>query len=264
MTAPVLVERDGAVVRATLNRPERRNAMNGALVAALDGLLDALEQDRTARVLVLGGAGGHFCAGLDLVEVAEDTLSAEQRLAAQTARNAAMGARFARIAALPQVVVARIQGSVFAGGLGLCCAADIALCDASARFSAPEVRRGLVAAQILPWLVRRMGRSQAQRLVLQAPVLDASGGLAAGLVHEVLPDAAALDTAVAGAIADVLKGAPGALAETKALIAALGAVAPEPYAAAGAAAFARQAVGEAVEGIAAFRGKRSAAWEGAA
>lgn len=258
---PLLVRREGAVVRAMLNRPHRRNAMSMALVQAVDVLLDELEQDGSARVLVLEGAGGHFCAGLDLVEVAEDDLSPEQKLAAQLKRNTATGRRFARIAALPQVVVARIQGSVFAGGLGFVCAADVAICDATARFCAPEVRRGLVAAQILPWLVRRMGRSQAQRMVLQAQVLDAQAALGIGLVHEVAADEAALDAMLAIIIADVLKGAPGAMAETKRLIAALGPVATETYAQAGAESFARQATGEAEEGIAAFRARRKPSWE---
>ncbi|MBD0270795.1 MAG: enoyl-CoA hydratase/isomerase family protein, partial [Acetobacteraceae bacterium] len=130
---PLLVRREGPVVRAVMNRPRRRNAMSAAMMAAMDKLLDELEADRAAaaaRVLVLEGAGGHFCAGLDLGEVAETPGGEEAKLAAQVARNAATGARFARIAALPQVVVARVQGGAFAGGLGFVCSADIALCDA--------------------------------------------------------------------------------------------------------------------------------------
>ena len=259
---PLLVRREGPVVRAVMSRPHRRNAMSAAMMAAMDKLLDELEADRAAaRVLVLEGAGGHFCAGLDLGEVAGTPGGEEAKLAAQVARNAATGARFARIAALPQVVVARVQGGAFAGGLGFVCSADIALCDATARFSAPEVRRGLVAAQILPWVVRRTGRAAAQRMVLQANVLDAAAAARIGLVHEALPDAAALDAAVSALVVDLLRGAPGAVAETKALLAALGPVAPEGYAAAGAAAFARCAAGEAKEGIAAFQEKRRPGWE---
>lgn len=259
MDEPLLITRDGPVVTATFNRPERRNALSGALMDRFDALLDALESGAdTARVLVITGAGGHFCAGLDLVEVAGQG----DDLPAQLARNAAIGRRFARIAALPQVVVARVRGGVFAGGLGFVCAADFALCDATARFAAPEVRRGLVAAQILPWLVRRMGRSAAQRLVLRGNVLDAAAAREAGLVHEHHADEAALDAALAALLADLRRGAPGALAETKRLLAALGAVAPEGYAEAGAEAFARCATGEAREGIAAFREKRAPGWEG--
>lgn len=254
--APLLVVREGPVVRAILNRPARRNAMNLALVERLDALLAGLPDNNEVRVLVLAGAGGHFCAGLDLAEAATET-AAEQ----QYARNQRAGARFAAIAALPQVVIAEIEGAAFAGGLGLVCAADIALASAEARFAAPEVRRGLTPSQILPWLARRMGRSHAARLVLQGAPIDATAAQAAGLVHEVLPDATALRARSAAVIADVLQGAPRALAETKALIAALGAPAPEAYGEAAAAAFARCAAGdEAAEGIAAFRAKRPPRW----
>jgi isohexenylglutaconyl-CoA hydratase len=253
----LLVHRDGPVVRAVLNRPSRRNAMNAALATALDLLLADLAQDRTARVLVISGAGGHFCAGLDLAEVAADAADP----AAQQARNAAIGARFQAIADLPQIVVASVRGAAHAGGLGLVCAADIALADASARFCAPELRRGLVPAQILPWLVRRMGRSGAARMLLQGHVMDAAEAGAAGLVHAVLADAAALAATLDLVIADALQAAPGAIAETKALLAALGPVAPPAYAALGAAAFARTAAGpEAAEGMAAFREKRPPVW----
>ncbi len=258
--APVLISRDGAVVRVTLNRPARRNAMNGAMMAALDAVLDALEADRTARVVVFSGAGGHFCAGLDLTEVGSQD-SVEARIEAGLERNRLTGIRFQRLSALPQVVIAAVQGSAHAGGLGWLCAADIGFATADARFAAPEVRRGLVPAQILPWLVRRMGRSAATRLVLEAQVMGAQEAARAGLVHEIAPDAPALAALVDATIANILQGAPMALAETKQLIAALGPVSPEGYAEAGAQAFARGAAGpEAAEGIAAFKAKRPPNW----
>lgn len=261
---PILIRREGPVVRAVLNRPERRNALNAALFAMLDELLADLAEDREARVLVLSGAGGHFCAGLDLTEVAAPG-TPEEKLAAQQERNRRTGERFAAIAALPQVVIAAVEGAAHAGGLGLVCAADIAYAAASARFAAPEVRRGLVPAQILPWLAARMGRSEATRLVLQGAVIGAPEAALIGLVHQATPDAAMLERLVAQTVADILKGAPGALAETKGLLRALGPLAPEGYAAAGAAAFGRCAAGaEAAEGIAAFREKRAPRWESAA
>lgn len=254
---PLLVTREGPVVRAVLNRPARRNAMSEALVAQLDVLLAALRHDTTARVLVLSGAGGHFCAGLDLAEVGAPADPAA-KLAQQQERNRRTGARFQAISDLPQVVIAAVEGSAFAGGLGFVCAADIALAAPTARFCAPEVRRGLVPAQILPWLARRTGRSAAARLCLQGNVIDAAEAAGIGLVHAAVPD---LGAALATTIADILQGAPGALAETKALIAALGATVPAGYAEAGAAAFARQAAGpEAAEGIASFTERRRPAW----
>ncbi|MBL6079784.1 enoyl-CoA hydratase/isomerase family protein [Belnapia sp. T18] len=259
---PLLVTREGPVIRATMNRPERRNALSLAMGEAWDRLLAELAADRSARVLVIAGAGGHFCAGLDLTEVASDE-APEQKLARQQARNRRTGARFADIAALPQVVIAAIEGSCHAGGLGFACAADIAFAAGNARFAAPEVRRGLVPAQILPWLVRRMGRPAVTRMVLEAAVIDAAEAGRIGLVHQVLPDAVALAAQLEATVAAVLEGAPGALAETKGLLAALGPVAPEAYAEAGAAAFARTASSEeAEEGIAAFKAKRKPRWTG--
>jgi isohexenylglutaconyl-CoA hydratase len=259
--APLLVTREGPLVRAVLNRPSRRNAMSGAMVAALDTMIAELSTDTSARVLVISGAGGHFCAGLDLTEVGAPVADPQQKLAEQLTRNRATGARFAAISALPQVVVAEVQGSAFAGGLGFVCSADIAFASADARFAAPEVRRGLVPAQILPWLVRRMGRSNATRLVLQGHAMDAAEAARSGLVHQVFADATALRAGVEALLRDVMQGGPQALAETKQLLAALGPLAPDAYADAGAAAFARCAAGtEAAEGIAAFKEKRPASW----
>lgn len=257
---PLLVTRQGPVVRATMNRPERRNAISEAMGAAWDRLLAGLSEDRTARVLVIAGAGGHFCAGLDLTEVASAE-TPEQKAARQQARNRRTGQRFLAISTLPQVVIAAVEGACHAGGLGFCCAADIAFAAANARFAAPEVRRGLVPAQILPWLARRTGRTAATRLVLEAAVIDAAEAGRIGLVHQVLPDAATLEAEVQATIAAVLDGGPAALAETKGLLAALGPVSPEGYAEAGAAAFARTASGaEAAEGIAAFKARRRPRW----
>jgi isohexenylglutaconyl-CoA hydratase len=260
--APLLVQRHGAVVRAVLNRPDRRNALNEALFSRMDALMAELKQDRSVRVLVISGAGGHFCAGLDLTEVGAPA-DAATKLAQQGERNRRIGARFQAIADLPQVVVAAVEGGAYAGGLGFVCAADIALAAGSARFCAPEVRRGLVPAQILPWLARRLGRSAAAHLCLEGNVIDAAEALRIGLVHAAVADAEALRTLLDMTIADILEGAPGALAETKALIAALGAAVPAGYAEAGAAAFARQAAGaEAEEGIASFKERRKPAWAG--
>jgi isohexenylglutaconyl-CoA hydratase len=258
---PVLLTREGPVARLTLNRPERRNAMNGAMGEALDAALAELAADTTTRVVILSGAGGHFCAGLDLTQVGSVGSTEAERLAAAQARNHATGQRFVRLAALPQIVIAAIQGAAHAGGLGWACAADFAIATADARFCAPEVRRGLVPAQILPWLVRRMGRSAAMRMTLRADVIDAAEAGRLGLVHQVVADGEALEAAVQAIIADIRLGAPMALAETKALIAALGPLSPDGYAEAGAQAFAKCAAGpEAREGIAAFQEKRAAHW----
>jgi len=256
---PVLVHREGPVVHVTLNRPARRNAIGAGMGEALDELLGELRGSSQARIIVLRGAGGHFCAGLDLSEVVQGT--PEERLATMQARNRRVGTRFEEISQLPQVVIAAIEGAAYAGGLGFVCCADISFASEDARFAAPEARRGLVAAQILPWLARRLGRPEAARMVLEGGVMTAEQALRRGLVHDIAADRAGLDALVAASIAQLLEGAPGALAETKKLLAALGPLSPDGYAEAGARAFGRTAAGpEAAEGIMAFREKRRASW----
>lgn len=258
--SPLLIRREGPVLRAVLNRPARRNAINIAMGEALDALLAGLAADAGVRVLVLSGAGGCFCAGLDLAEVGAAGADREGR---EGARNAAIGARYAALAALPQVVIAAVDGPCYAGGMGFVGAADIAFATEAARFSMPEPRVGLVPAQILPWVARRVGRAAAGRLALEAAPIAGAEAARIGLVNAVLADEAAMEAAVAASLANLLKGAPGALAATKALIASLGPVVPPGYAEAGAALFARAAAGpEAAEGIAAFREKRPPGWAG--
>ena len=259
---PLVVVREGAVVRAIMNRPDRRNAISTAMGEAWSALIKQLRDDKAARVLVISGAAGHFCAGLDLTEV-QKVESPEAKLAAQQERNRHTGARFIGIAELPQVVIAAVEGSAHAGGLGFVCCSDIAFATGNARFAAPEARRGLVPAQILPWLVRRMGRAAATRMVLEGRVIDATEAGRIGLVHEVVADAEALEALVRACVANVLAGAPKALAETKLLLRALGPLSPDGYAEAGAASFGRTAASaEAAEGIAAFKQKRQPDWAG--
>ncbi|MCS6931902.1 MAG: enoyl-CoA hydratase/isomerase family protein [Acetobacteraceae bacterium] len=256
----LLAERRGDVLLATLNRPHRRNAMDAELQAALDSLFASCAADPSLRVLVLAGAGGHFCAGLDLSAVAEEGDPAA-REARALARNRATAGRFAALASLPQVTVACVEGVALAGALGLVAACDIVLAEAGARFGAPEVKRGLVPAQILPWLVRRMGFPAAKRLAVTGATLTAEEALRAGLVDEVLAGAEALAARRESLLADLREAGPRAVAETKALSALLAPAVPEGYTEAATAAFARTAAGaEAAEGVAAFREKRPPAW----
>lgn len=255
----LLLDRRGPVLIATLNRPQRRNAMDAELQAALDSLLAACAADAALRIVVLTGAGGHFCAGLDLSAAEEGP--AEERAAQALARNRRTAERFAALAGLPQITLACVEGVAFAGGLGLVAACDVVLAEAGARFAAPEVKRGLVPAQILPWLVRRMGFAAARRLAVSGMALSAEEALRRGLVDEVVAGAEALAARRDALLAELLEAAPQAVAETKMLAARLVPALPAGYAEAAAEAFARTLAGaEAAEGIAAFRAKRPPAW----
>ncbi|MDD5325455.1 MAG: enoyl-CoA hydratase-related protein [Polaromonas sp.] len=205
----------------TLNRPEVRNAMSLLMVQELRAVLAQAEQSGAARVLVLRGAGDHFCAGADLKDMAAARMKQAQApagadLIAQV--NAAFGELCVAYAQTGLVVVAVLQGSVMGGGLGLACVADIALADETASLRLPEVTLGVLPAQIAPFLVQRLGYSEARRLAVCAVRIDAQQALALRLVHGVYAPAL-LDDAVNQLLQDILQCAPGAVAATKALMA---------------------------------------------
>lgn len=254
------LRREGGVLHLTLNRPEVRNAMSLAMVAELREALAAAEADGATRVVVLRGAGGHFCAGADL----KDMAAARARLAedpqALARTNAAFGELCVAFAASPLATVAVLEGSVMGGGFGLACVADVAIAGASVQFRLPETSLGVVPAQIGPFLVERLGYSEAKRLAVTGARLGADEALRLRLVHQVAPDAE-LDAALERVLADILACAPGAVAATKALLAKARLQPPAALVAEAAEVFSRAALGpEGMEGTMAFLHKRKANW----
>jgi isohexenylglutaconyl-CoA hydratase len=218
----LLLRREGGVLHVTLNRPSARNAMSLAMVQELRHVLAEAEGDGATRVLVLRGAEGHFCAGGDIKDMAMARARAAEG-SAPSGRdpmaevNAAFGVLCVAYAATPLALVAVLQGTVMGGGFGLACVADVAIADDTARFRLPETSLGVVPAQIAPFLVERLGYSEAKRLAVCGAHLDASQALAIRLVHEV-HNPGGLDAALARVLDDILRCAPGAIAATKALL----------------------------------------------
>ncbi|MBX3600544.1 MAG: enoyl-CoA hydratase/isomerase family protein [Rubrivivax sp.] len=258
--ATLAERREGGVLHLTLNRPEVRNAMSLAMVGELRAALAAAESDGTTRVIVLRGAGGHFCAGADL----RDMAAARARLAedpqALERTNAAFGELCVAFAGSPLATVAVLEGSVMGGGFGLACVADVAIAGESVQFRLPETSLGVVPAQIGPFLVERLGYSEAKRLAVTGARLDAAEALRLRLVHEVAPDAS-LDATLARVLSSILACAPGAVAATKALLAKARFQPPAALVAEAADVFSRAALGpEGMEGTLAFLQKRKASW----
>jgi isohexenylglutaconyl-CoA hydratase len=251
-----------------LNRPEVRNAMSLQMVAELQQVLRAAETTAgtpdAVRVVVLRGEGGHFSAGADLKDMAGARMRAMQRAEGApdpiAEVNAAFGHLCAAYANTPLAVVAVLEGTVMGGGFGLACVADVAIASDTAAFRLPETSLGVVPAQIAPFLVERLGYSQAKRLAVTGGRLDAAGALAVGLVHEVTTTegiTAALDTV----LADILACAPGALAATKALMQRARFASAQSLVADAAAVFAQSAQSaEGIEGMTAFIQKRKPNW----
>jgi isohexenylglutaconyl-CoA hydratase len=262
--------REGAVLHVSLNRPESRNAMSLRMVQELQTVLEQAEHDDAVRVLVLRGTGGHFCAGGDLKDMAAARMRAMQAPAASAQGApivdpvAEVNARFGELcvayANTSLALVAVTEGTVMGGGFGLACVADVTLACTTAVFRLPETSLGVVPAQIAPFLVERLGYSQAKRLAVTGGRVAADEALRIGLVHSV-HEADQLDAALAAVLADILACAPGALAATKALIAKARWSPAAELVAHAAAVFARAAQGsEGMEGTSAFLQKRKPKW----
>lgn len=254
------LRRDGPVLHVTLNRPAVRNAMSIAMVRELRVVLAQQELAGTTRVIVLRGAGGHFCAGADLRDLAAARAQLADKPSAVADVNAAFGELCVAYADTGLALVAVLEGTVMGGGFGLACVADVALAGTSVDFRLPETSLGVVPAQIAPFLVERLGFAEAKRLAVTGARLNAKAALDLRLVHEVHA-ASALDRAVAAVLADILNCAPGAVAATKALIRQARFHNAGSMVHDAAEVFSRAALGpEGIEGTTAFLQKRKASW----
>ena len=203
------------VATLTMNRPELHNAFDDQLIAAMTTQLRALEADPQVRVVILAAAGKSFSAGADLNWMKRMAAYSES----ENLRDARALAELMRtLDGLAKPTIARLQGSAFAGGMGLVACCDIAVAVIGAVFSLTEVRLGLTPAVISPYVVRAMGQRMARRYFLTAERFSAQEALRMGLLHAVVPDAE-LDKTVEAFVSDLLKGGPVSLAVTKDLVA---------------------------------------------
>ncbi len=203
------------VATVTLNRALRRNAFNAELIAALHEAFETLQGAEGVRVVFLRGAGGTFSAGADL----EWMRDAIDRTEADNRDDAYQMARMLKsLWDIPALTVALVEGGAFGGGAGLAAACDMAVATADARFSFSEVRLGIIAATISPYVVAAVGPRQARGLFATGRLFDAAYAEKIGLVTEVVADAVELDLARDRIAADMMACAPGAVAESKRLV----------------------------------------------
>jgi methylglutaconyl-CoA hydratase len=211
---PLAISQDGPVVRVRMTRPDRRNAFDAALIAALTEAFAGAPARPGARVVILEGDGPSFSAGADLDWMRGGLALSEAENEADALRLVAM---LEAIATCPLPVVARAHGHALGGGAGLVCAADVAVASDDLRIGFTEVRLGIIPAAISPFVVRRIGPGHARALFLRGGALRADEAFLIGLVHAVAP-ADGLDATVDAVVADLLAGGPVALAETKLLL----------------------------------------------
>ena len=184
-TNATLYDVAGSIARITLNRPDKRNALNDELIAGIKSGLRAAAAEQSIRVVVISGAGKDFCSGADL--------SALQKISEATIAENAADARsmmelFTMMRDLPVPVVAAVHGRALAGGCGLASAADLVLAAESARFGYPEVKIGFVPAMVMAILKRNVSEKQAFELLTHGGEITARRAYEVGLVNQVFAD----------------------------------------------------------------------------
>jgi methylglutaconyl-CoA hydratase len=239
-------DRDGPVLRITLARPERRNAFDAALIAALTG---AFADVGDARAVVLTGDGPSFSAGADVDWMrAAAGLSYDENVADALRLRAMLEA----IDGCPAPVVAGVQGHALGGGCGIVACCDIVVADRSAQFGFSEVKLGIVPAVISPFALRKIGSSSARRYFVTGERFDAATALSIGLIHDVVDD---LPTALDRIVAELLTAGPQAARAAKEL-----ARSPRTAQETAQEIAAHRTGAEGQEGLHAFLEKRRATW----
>ena len=215
MYQTILTEVDAGVGIVTLNKPERHNPFDDTMIAELADALEKMGGDDAVRLVVVSSTGKSFCAGADLnwmQRAAQYSLDENKRDAGELAE------MLLRVADCPKPVIARVQGPAYGGGVGLVAACDMAVATFETKFALTEVKLGLIPAVISPHVIAAIGERAARRYMLTAEAFSAAEAYRLGLIHEMVPDEAALDEAVGEWVNALLKNGPRALAECKALI----------------------------------------------
>lgn len=254
------LEEDGGWLTIWFNQPGSRNALNDALVGDLLAVLDAVRDDRKVRGITLRGRGGVFCAGGDLKSFRNtlQSLGDPDRVIANSKRGARI---FDTVNSMPQVVVAVVEGAAMAGGFGLACCADVAIVAAETKFAFTETAIGLTPAQISPFVIQKLGYATGRRLMLTAARFDGREAARLGFADILAENVEGLAAAERRIRRQVLRCAPGAVADMKALILALPGLDRAGQIQAAAENFAgRMMSQEGREGVAAFIEKRKPDW----
>ncbi|HMN22175.1 MAG TPA: enoyl-CoA hydratase/isomerase family protein [Ottowia sp.] len=214
MSTAIRLDMQGGVATVTLNRPEVRNAFNDAVIAELSEVFTRLGEDDVVRAIVLAAEGPSFCAGADLNWMRRMADYTREENLADAEQLAFM---LRALYECPKPTLARVQGDVYAGGMGLVAACDIAVSVDTAHYCLSEVRLGLIPATISPYVIRAMGARAAHRWFLTAERFSAAEAHRIGFVHEVVA-ADALDAKVAELLKALTGASPNAVRECKKLV----------------------------------------------
>ena len=240
------------------SQPERRNPLTDEVVADLQRVCDALQDDRSIRGMTLRGRGGFFCAGGDLKGFKTMATASNDEVIAMSET---IGRLLYTLDRLPIVTIAVIEGAAMAGGLGVACCCDVTIGTTDAKFAFSETRIGISPAQIARYVMQKCGESTGRRLMLSAARFAGEEAAALGILDVVVPNTDELEAAQERIRADVLACAPGAVAATKTLIRTLPTLPDEQKMRFAAENFTDCLKGEeGVEGVASFLEKRKPNW----
>ncbi len=217
--ANIQVTREGAVTRLLLNRPDRRNALTHAMMLELEDAFGRVRDDPSCRVLVLRGAGGHFCAGGDLEAMADMPPGpANGAIDPLVPAYRQFGDALLALNHLPQATVAIVEGSAVGGVFGVACCSDVVILHDSARFGMPEPKVGFIPSQIIPFVVRRIGEGPARDLAVTGRVIDAREAHRLGIGGHFCANTADLNRTMKAVLDDIVRLEPQALATVKRLV----------------------------------------------
>ena len=207
------VAHSDGVLTVILDRPEKRNAMNAEMVSEIQQVFEKIADDRTIRAVVLRGRDGNFCAGGDISGMNQE--SQVEGKDASWVFNRSFGHMMTKVNRAPQFVITLLERAVLGGGFGLACVSDLAIAKPNTMFAMPETSLGIVPAQISPFVVDRIGITQARRLTLLGERIDGHTAQSMGIVHHVTED---IDAELQRNLKLLAKCAPNATAVTKELI----------------------------------------------
>lgn len=199
----------------TLNRPERRNAMNDQMNQELHQIAEFLAHSDAIRVVILQGAGGHFCAGGDIKERKNQTDASTQDMDPARDRNIKSGQLFKKFWSLPQTLMVVVEGSAMGGGFGLACLADLTLVHSDAILGMPETTLGIAPAQIAPYVVKRIGLTRAKQMALTGKRINGEKAYQIGIAQYLASSSEQLRETLESVIQQVERCGPKACAATK-------------------------------------------------
>ena len=213
MYSTLILEFSGEIAKITLNRPEKRNAINAQMIAELQGALDAIEKSHS-RVVIVTGAGTAFCAGMDLEMLAA---IAKQSPAENQEDSRRIAKMLRRIWSFPRPMIAAVNGAAYAGGCGIATLCDFTIAATEAKFGYTEVKIGFLPAIVSVFLTRQIGEKRSRDLLLTGRIINATEAKEFGMVSEVVPSERLLDR-VQELAAELIAASPSSVTRAKHLL----------------------------------------------